>query len=103
MSFEDKPLRCVTCGAQFIWTAGEQGYFADRHVGHEPRHCRRCRAKAGRARATVLEAGRRGVEMAATCSACGRSTTVPFKPALGRPVFCRECYHHRKTRGAGRA
>jgi len=25
------------------------------------------------------------------CSSCGKSTTVPFKPEPGRPVYCKEC------------
>jgi CxxC-x17-CxxC domain-containing protein len=28
----------------------------------------------------------------AICAACGRPTTVPFKPTPGRQVYCRECY-----------
>lgn len=28
----------------------------------------------------------------AVCSECGQTTTVPFKPKPGRPVFCRDCY-----------
>jgi CxxC-x17-CxxC domain-containing protein len=32
----------------------------------------------------------------ATCSACGQSTKVPFKPAEGRPVYCRDCYQKQK-------
>jgi len=32
-----------------------------------------------------------------TCSDCGQEAEVPFKPADGRPVYCRECYQkHRK-------
>ena len=26
------------------------------------------------------------------CSNCGKDTQVPFQPAEGRPVFCRECF-----------
>lgn len=32
----------------------------------------------------------------ATCSDCGQTTKVPFKPAEGRPVYCRDCYMKRK-------
>ena len=32
----------------------------------------------------------------ATCAACGESTTVPFRPSRGRPVYCRSCYGERK-------
>jgi CxxC-x17-CxxC domain-containing protein len=28
----------------------------------------------------------------AVCAACGVTTTVPFKPTQGRPVYCRDCY-----------
>jgi CxxC-x17-CxxC domain-containing protein len=39
----------------------------------------------------------------ATCAQCGANARVPFKPAEGRPVYCRECYASRAaTAGAGR-
>lgn len=28
----------------------------------------------------------------ATCSDCGKSCEVPFKPTQGKPVRCRECF-----------
>jgi CxxC-x17-CxxC domain-containing protein len=30
-------------------------------------------------------------EHEATCDACGKDTTLPFKPTAGRPVYCRDC------------
>ncbi len=33
---------------------------------------------------------------AATCADCGKETKVPFKPAEGRPVYCRDCYQNHK-------
>jgi CxxC-x17-CxxC domain-containing protein len=33
----------------------------------------------------------------AVCSDCGAETKVPFKPADGRPVYCRDCYQKHKT------
>ncbi len=30
------------------------------------------------------------------CSECGKTTTVPFKPQEGKPVFCRDCYTKKK-------
>lgn len=33
----------------------------------------------------------------AICSDCGKECEVPFKPAEGRPVYCRDCFpKHRK-------
>ena len=26
------------------------------------------------------------------CSKCGADCTVPFKPAEGKPVYCKECF-----------
>lgn len=36
----------------------------------------------------------------ATCSKCGQSCEVPFRPTGARPVFCRDCF---KTEGTGGA
>jgi CxxC-x17-CxxC domain-containing protein len=32
----------------------------------------------------------------ATCAECGATTTVPFKPSQGRPVYCRDCFRSRR-------
>ena len=100
MHVEDRELRCVSCGQAFVWTAGEQVYFADKHLPNEPRHCRAC-SRSRRGTALVVAAPRSSARItsAATCSQCGRPTTVPFQPSAGRPVFCRTCYKRRRTAG----
>lgn len=42
---EDKTLKCQNekCGKDFVWTAGEQEFFAERGF-HEPKYCPECRA-----------------------------------------------------------
>jgi len=32
----------------------------------------------------------------ATCSECKNECEVPFKPAEGREVFCKDCYKNKK-------
>jgi CxxC-x17-CxxC domain-containing protein len=32
-----------------------------------------------------------GGKFEVVCSACGKATTVPFKPEPGRPVYCQDC------------
>ena len=32
----------------------------------------------------------------AVCSDCGQECEVPFKPAEGKPVYCRDCYQKHK-------
>ena len=99
MEFQDKNLNCVDCGAEFVWTAGEQLFFADKNFKNEPKRCKACKAK--RAARAASPGIRERVETTATCSACGKETTVPFRPTQGRPVFCKECFQQRKFAGAG--
>jgi CxxC-x17-CxxC domain-containing protein len=89
MDYEDKSLVCVECHQPFVWTAGEQRFYAERNFQNAPKRCKACKTK----RATRGgPGGRERVESQATCSQCGKETTVPFKPTQGRPVFCKECY-----------
>ena len=86
MEFVDRILKCADCGAEFIFTAGEQQFFQVKQFENDPKRCKRCKAKRGN----------RGVkgftETQAICAECGLETTVPFKPTQGRPVFCRQCF-----------
>jgi len=102
MEFQDRILNCVDCGGEFVWTAGEQQFFADKNFKNEPKRCKDCKGKRA-SRPNGGGAARERVETAATCSACGKDTTVPFKPTQGRPVFCKECFQSRKFAGAGGA
>ena len=45
MEFQDRILRCVDCGTEFIWTAGEQQFFADKNFKNEPKRCKNCKTK----------------------------------------------------------
>ncbi|MCJ7425282.1 hypothetical protein MUP01_13600 [Candidatus Bathyarchaeota archaeon] len=29
------------------------------------------------------------------CTECGKTTTVPFKPTMGKPVYCKTCFSKR--------
>lgn len=86
MEFTDRVLKCIDCGAEFVFTAGEQLFFHDKQFTNDPKRCKQCKAK----RATGM--GRARTETRTTCSACGAETTVPFKPTQGRPVLCRSCF-----------
>lgn len=100
MEFQDKSLTCVDCGSDFIWTAGEQVFFADKQFKNEPKRCKGCKAKRANRASAGPNQTRDRVETKATCSACGKETTVPFRPTQGRPVFCKECFQQRKSTGA---
>lgn len=44
LRLQDKLLRCVDCGADFPFTAGEQRYFLSKGLS-EPKRCPQCRLK----------------------------------------------------------
>jgi len=100
MEFQDRTLRCADCGSDFVWTSGEQAFFADKQFTNEPKRCKACKGKRVERRAGGPAAGRDRTETRATCSACGKETTVPFRPSQGRPIYCRDCFQQRKPRGS---
>ena len=125
--YNDKNLTCADCGQEFVFTASEQDFYAQRGFT-EPRRCPSCRASRKAATptravaATVATApaggysaggsyeggGGGGVAVdtaiaapremfSATCSNCGREAQVPF-PTSGKPVYCSDCF--RTMRGS---
>src|SRR5258708_39565451 len=98
MEYHDKVLKCSECDAEFVFTAGEQMFFADKGFKNEPKGCKACKAKraqgggggGGGGGATQMRA-----ENKTTCSQCGKETTVPFRPTQRRPGFCRACFQAR--------
>src|SRR5437660_837938 len=107
MDFQDKVLKCIDCGSDFIFTAGEQLFFHDKQFKNEPKRCKACKQKrqsmlgsSAAASSGAPAATYNKVETRTTCSGCGKETTVPFKPTQGRPVFCRECFQARKASAA---
>ena len=101
MEFQDKVLKCIDCGADFVFTAGEQLFFHDKQFKNEPKRCKPCKVKrASNLGASTPTSNYPKVETRTTCSGCGKETTVPFKPTQGRPVFCRECFQQRRTSAA---
>ena len=85
MEYSDKTLTCVDCGQPFVFSVGEQIFFSEKQFEHDPKLCKKCKAK----RVNV----RPRVETSVTCAACGAPTIVPFVPRDLRPVLCRACFH----------
>ena len=94
----DRVIVCVECREEFIFSAGEQQFFAARQFRNDPKRCKLCKAK----RITAIHTGtflKR--ETTATCEQCGRQTTIPFRPTQGRPVYCRECFQLKRLAASG--
>lgn len=97
--YNDKSLSCKDCGCEFAFTASEQEFYAEKGFTNEPGRCPECRAarkQQNRGGSGGGGFGRQQREMfPATCSACGKETTVPFQPTGDKPVYCRDCYQPR--------
>ena len=76
--YEDKTLVCKDCGAEFVFTAGEQEFYAEKGFQNEPTRCKACR------------------QARKVCAECGKPTQVPFEPKEDRPVYCSECFAARR-------
>jgi len=117
---EDQVIKCVDCGEDFLFTAGEQSFFREKGLTHPPTRCKRCRelrkgqrpgapAQGGapssgpsRGRGNGGAGPRRARELVdAVCSNCGQATQVPFHPVSGRPIYCRTCFQAMKSGSAG--
>ena len=89
MEFQDKELKCVDCGKDFVFTAGEQLFFHDKQFHNDPKRCKACKLKRGGGSSVRAETRTH-------CSVCGQETTVPFRPTQGRPVLCRSCFEQNR-------
>ena len=110
----DRTLTCADCGQEFVFTASEQQFYQERGFS-DPRRCRSCRAarKASMGSGDSMGGGggggysagggggfreRRPREMfEATCSNCGKTAMVPFRPTSGKPVYCDDCFQRRRA------
>lgn len=100
----DRTLSCRACGASFVFTTGEQAFYAARGLLNSPARCPACRdsrrqgvAEGGdgyvRYGAFASFGGRTPRQMhPATCGNCSQLTEVPFAPKGDRPVYCSACF-----------
>ena len=103
--FDDKTILCIDCNNHFIWSVGEQVFFRDKQLQNPPKRCKECKQAKNERIAAITAAQASGVrqriEVAVNCARCGESTTVPFYPSQGRPVFCRSCFLAGRSMEAG--
>ncbi|MBO9326484.1 MAG: zinc-ribbon domain containing protein [Roseiflexus sp.] len=114
MSFADKTLTCRDCGVDFVFTSGEQEFYAQKGFTNEPTRCPSCRQQRktlgggrgygdrnGYGRNDGYSAGR-GVYSgerqmhSTTCASCGREARVPFVPRGDKPVYCSDCFQDQR-------
>ena len=81
--YQDKEIVCKDCGNTFVFTAGEQEFYAEKGFQNEPKSCKECRAAKIRGNKEYF---------VGVCSGCGGEAKVPFKPTEDRPIYCSECF-----------
>ncbi len=128
MDFQDRTLQCLDCKNDFIFTAGEQSFYERKGFREIPKRCKPCRDARKSRRGPREDApdtygngasygngnghggngngngggySRPPREMFdATCASCGAAAQVPFRPASGRPVYCKDCFASRQGQGS---
>jgi len=104
----DQTLRCRDCGVDFIWTEGEQQFYASRGLTNPPSRCPSCRAVrrasnsggggggggygGGGGGGGYSRAGGSRQMFEVTCANCGGIARVPFQPRGDKPVYCSDCF-----------
>ncbi|HZX45665.1 MAG TPA: zinc-ribbon domain containing protein [Clostridia bacterium] len=95
--YQDKTLNCRECGRDFIFSASEQEFYAEKGFENEPARCPECRAARKAAHRGGRGYGRDRQMYQAVCAKCGKMAEVPFKPTSDRPVYCKDCYSKRNN------
>ena len=95
MDFQDKTLVCKDCGKEFVFSAGEQAFYAEKGFKNEPARCHECRDKRRRERNGE---GQQRQMYTVTCAECGKETQGPFEPKGDRPVYCRDCFNAKRNK-----
>ena len=118
MALADQTLYCRDCNSEFVFTVGEQEFYASRGFPEDARRrrlpaiapvdCPACRAARkgqgggyGSGRSSGGYRDREPRQMyTVTCSSCGQEAQVPFQPRGDKPVYCSNCY---QAQGSGRS
>jgi CxxC-x17-CxxC domain-containing protein len=111
VTYTDKTLTCRDCGTSFVFTEGEQEFFAQKGFTNEPGRCPECRSARKSQRGGVAydsEGGYGGgygggysraprQMFEAVCSQCGETARVPFQPRTDKPVYCSSCFESKRS------
>lgn len=84
--YTDKTLNCKDCNVEFVFTEGEQEFYAERGFVNEPQRCKSCRDQRKSGARSKREM------FAAVCASCQAEAKVPFQPREDRPVYCSDCF-----------
>ncbi len=73
-------LKCVDCGADFVFTAGEQIFFHDKQFKNLPKRCKACKQKRSGAKGTANRFDQAGNRRRLLGLRKGNDASVPSHP-----------------------
>lgn len=96
--FEDEVIVCNDCKEEFVFSARDKAFYAEKGYVNKPVRCKKCRD----ARKLALQNAENGVREYHTgvCAGCGKEARVPFKPINEKPIYCSECFAKMKNKSA---
>lgn len=86
--YQEEKLICEACGCEFVFTVGEQEFYAEKGLTNKPKRCSQCRKDRKKNKRQLFDV---------VCAKCGCQTQVPFKPTEGKDVLCRDCFQTTKV------
>lgn len=89
MAYQDQTIKCRDCGKEFVFTARDQEFFAQKGFTNNPTRCKDCR---NNRKKKVEEAANR-VLYKITCKICGKTGEMATEPRKPDDVLCSECFY----------
>jgi CxxC-x17-CxxC domain-containing protein len=102
MSYADKTITCRDCGMDFVFTSGEQEFYAQKGFTNEPSRCRGGGRSGGYGERDSYSSSRSSYSSGpremhtAVCASCGGEAQVPFVPRGDKPVYCSDCFQQQR-------
>lgn len=84
--FVDKTLQCKDCQNDFIFSAGEQKFFAEKDLKNLPARCPDCRQKRKVKEQDDI------AKYQIVCAQCGKKSKAPFEVDVDATFFCQHCF-----------
>ena len=94
---QDTKISCMDCREDFVFTAGESRFYAEKGFEHAPSRCANCRAK------RRIEAKGNGVTWESKCCKCSGKVILNFRPSKDRRVYCQNHLPKHSSANAGDA
>lgn len=95
---QDRTLQCKDCGKDFIWTSGEQDFFASKGFTTPPVRCPEDRKKRKQGLGQKSEMVNQLFKI--VCSNCQKESDVSFQPRNPMGILCAQCFEEKLAKAS---